>query len=71
MSKALDITQIVLSILLIITILMQARGTGLGETFGGGGEVFQTKRGVEKILFKATIIIAILFIGTALLNVVY
>lgn len=71
MSNVLDVVQIVLSVLLIIAILMQSRGAGLGETFGGGGEVFQTKRGVEKTLFRATIVLSVLFLGTALLNVIY
>lgn len=58
----LKITQIVLSILLVTVILLQNRGGGLGEVFGGsGGGVYLTKRGVEKKIFVATIIVAILF----------
>ena len=64
-----SIIQIVLSILLVTAILLQQRGTGLGSAFGGGGEVFRTKRGVEKGLFYATIVIAVLFFVTAILNV--
>jgi preprotein translocase subunit SecG len=64
-----SIIQIVLSILLVAAILLQQRGTGLGSAFGGGGEVFRTKRGVEKGLFYATIVIAVLFFVTAILNV--
>lgn len=64
-----SIIQIVLSILLVAAILLQQRGTGLGSAFGGGGEVFRTKRGVEKGLFYATIVIAALFFVTAILNV--
>lgn len=64
------IIQMVLSILLIVAILLQQRGSGLGAAFGGGSEVFRTKRGVEKILHYATIAIAILFFGNALLTIV-
>lgn len=64
------IIQMVLSVLLIAAILLQQRGSGLGAAFGGGSEVFRTKRGVEKILHYATIAIAILFFGNAILTLV-
>jgi preprotein translocase subunit SecG len=64
----LSIAQIVLAILLIAAIILQARGTGLGAAFGGGGNVFRTKRGAEKKLHQMTIVIAILFFGVALAN---
>ncbi len=57
----LQIAQTIIPILLIIVILMQSRGTGLGGTFGGGGGVYLTKRGLEKKLFIATIVLATLF----------
>lgn len=65
----LPLIQIVLSVLLCAAILLQQRGSGLGAAFGGEGNVFRTKRGVEKGLFYATIGIAILFFITAILNV--
>jgi preprotein translocase subunit SecG len=65
----LPIIMILLSALLTTAILLQQRGTGLGGAFGGDGNVFRTKRGVEKGLFYATIGIAILFFATAILNV--
>lgn len=61
--------QIVLSVLLIIGVLLQQRGAGLSGTFGGGGMEYSTKRGAEKILFNATIVIAALFIVFAILAV--
>lgn len=67
--RILNIAQIVISILLVVAILLQARGTGLGGVFGGGGEVFRTKRGLEKTLFTATIVLAVLFFGIAFANV--
>ncbi|MBI4598649.1 preprotein translocase subunit SecG [Candidatus Uhrbacteria bacterium] len=65
----LNAAQIILGALLIGGILLQARGTGLGMAFGGEGNVYRTKRGVEKRLFQATIAVAILFFGVALANV--
>lgn len=64
----LNIAQIVLAVLLVAAILLQARGTGLGAAFGGGGNVYRTKRGAEKKLFQLTIVIAILFFGVSLAN---
>ena len=65
----LPIIMILLSALLTTAILLQQRGTGLGGAFGGDGNVFRTKRGVENGLFYATIGITILFFATAILNV--
>jgi preprotein translocase subunit SecG len=56
------ILQIIVSVLLMVAILMQNRGTGLGGVFGGSGGVYLTKRGLEKKLFMATIVLAAIFI---------
>ena len=61
--------QIGLALLLIITIVLQQRGSGIGGAFGGEGAAFQTKRGIEKTLFIATIVLSALFLGVALANV--
>ena len=61
--------QIVVSILIVLLVLLQERSSGISGLFGGGGEgVYQTRRGVEKILFYATVIAIIVFAGLALLN---
>jgi protein translocase, SecG subunit len=65
----LNIAQIVVSILLIIAVLMQQRGTGLSATFGGEGNIYRTKRGVEKALFIATIVLSIVFFAIAIANI--
>ena len=65
----LNVAQITLAILLVASILLQARGTGLGAAFGGGGNVYRTKRGAEKKIFQFTIVVSILFFGIALVNV--
>jgi preprotein translocase subunit SecG len=59
---AIKIAQVVVAILLIVAILMQNRGTGLGGIFGGNDSVYLTKRGLEKKLFIATIVLAVIFI---------
>lgn len=64
-----SLIQIVISILLVTAILLQQRGTGLGAAFGGSSDVFRTKRGIEKSLFYATIVLAVLFFVTAIVNV--
>lgn len=65
----LNIAQIVFAILLVISIVLQARGSGLGAIFGGEGNVYRAKRGIEKILFVSTIVIAVLFFATAIANI--
>lgn len=67
----LSIIQLVSAVLLIISILLQNRGTGLGSAFGGEGNVYRTKRGLESVLFKATIALAVIFLGASLLSVLY
>jgi protein translocase SecG subunit len=62
MKQIIEILQVVVSIALIIFVLFQQRGSGLGSVFGGGGEVYHSRRGFEKILFKGTIAAAFLFL---------
>jgi preprotein translocase subunit SecG len=64
------IAQLVISLLLILVILLQNRGTGLGSTFGGSGGVYLTKRGLEKKLFIATIVLAVLFFIVSVLGII-
>ena len=57
------IFQIVVCVLLTVSVLLQNRAEGLGKMFGGGGEVFRTKRGLEKFLYYFTIaLIAVLVV---------
>ncbi len=62
MQTYLNVAQIVLCIALILAILLQVRGGGLGGIFGQADTVFRTKRGVEKTLFQLTIVLVILFV---------
>ena len=61
MHQILLIAQIVLAVFLTIAILLQAQGSGLGAAWGGGGETYHTRRGLEKVLFYSTIVGIILF----------
>jgi len=70
-NNILNISQAVLAVILIISVLLQARGTGLGAAFGGDSNVYRTKRGIEKKLFQVTIVVAILFFGVSLANVLF
>jgi len=60
--------QTVLSLLLIIGIVLQNRGASLGGAFGGDNfaSTFYKRRGAEKFLFNATIVVAILFVAAAI-----
>lgn len=52
--------------LMILCILLQARGASLGAGFGSSGELFTTRRGTDKSLFEATIVLACIFVGSLL-----
>lgn len=69
--EILPIFQIAVSLLLIISVLFQNRGTALSATFGGGdGVIKHTRRGFEKFLVTFTIILAILFFVSSFVNLV-
>jgi len=67
-SSILSILNIILSVLLVIVVLLQQRGSGLGSAFGGSGSVYTTKRGADRFLFQATIAIAIAFFVVSFAN---
>jgi len=67
MTTALSIIQILISIALIAVVLLQQQGTGLGDAFGGGGGgAYRSKRGFERVLHRTTIVLAILFVASAI-----
>ncbi len=59
---------IILSVLIVILILIQGKGAGLGSAWGGGGEMYQTRRGVEKITLRITILLIIIFFVVSIAN---
>ena len=67
LQNALLYIQIIISVLVVVSILLQNRAEGLGKMFGGGGEVFRTKRGLEKFLYYFTIALVVLLVITSLL----
>ncbi|MBT4277600.1 preprotein translocase subunit SecG [Candidatus Falkowbacteria bacterium] len=71
MSKFFTILQLVSALLLVVTILMQQRGSGLSGLFGGSGDVYRSKRGAEKMLFITTIVLAVLFLGSGVANLIF
>ncbi|MDO8425418.1 MAG: preprotein translocase subunit SecG [bacterium] len=66
----LGIIQLISAILLVGVIILQQRGTGLGSAFGGDGSAYRTLRGIEKTLLVSTIVLAVVFFGSALAQVV-
>jgi len=71
MDKILNIIQIAIAVLLAVMILLQQRGTGLSSALGGeGGGVYFKKRGAEKVIFIATIVLAVLFVGFAIARMI-
>lgn len=61
------VAQIVLAVALIMAIMLQVRGGGLGGIFGQADTVYRTKRGLEKTLFQITVVLAVLFIAISLI----
>lgn len=59
---------IIVSIVVVVLILLQGKGAGLGSAWGGSGEMFQTRRGVEKITLQLTIAMILVFLAIALIS---
>lgn len=70
MNKFLPYVQLGVTALLIVFILLQQRGQALGSAFGEGAGFYATRRGIQKRIFVATIILGAVFIALALLNLV-
>lgn len=62
--------QLLLGAFLTILVLLQNRGAGLGSAWGGGGELYITRRGMEKMLFRLTILVAALFVIVSLASLI-
>ena len=67
MEGALNFAQILISVVLIVVVLLQVRDGG-GGIFGSGQATYRTRRGVEKTLFQATIVMGIVFIMVSILS---
>lgn len=64
------VAQIIVSTLLIGAILIQSRGAGLGSAFGGQAKSYHSRRGFEKMLFKATVVLAVVFLFLSLVALI-
>lgn len=65
--------QIILSVLITVTVLMQQSDAGLGGAFGGddsSGSIHKTRRGFEKTIFNTTIVFSVLFVASALVTAI-
>lgn len=70
LSFALQVITLVSGIIIMLLVLLQARGASLGAGFGSSGELFTTRRGVDKSLHEATIVMVIIFVGSMLVNLI-
>lgn len=68
MQTYINVAQIVLAVALILAILFQVRGGGLGGIFGQPDTVYRTKRGVERTLFQITVALIVLFIVVSIVS---
>ena len=66
----LQIVTIVSAVLMIFAILLQQRGASLGAGFGSSGELFTTRRGIDKNLFEVTIILSVIFVLSILAGLI-
>jgi preprotein translocase subunit SecG len=64
----LTVAQMILAAALVAAILLQQRGTGLGGAFGGEVTAYRSRRGIERTLFRLTIVLAVLFVLFSLLS---
>lgn len=67
---ALQIAEMVVVALLVTTILLQQKGSGLGAVFGGGDNIYATKRGAEKFIFISSIVLSVIFLGLGIASFV-
>ncbi|MBE2266600.1 MAG: preprotein translocase subunit SecG [Anaerolinea sp.] len=71
MDQALQVVSIIVSVVLVILVLLQAKGSGLGNLLGGGdsgGGITRTRRGLEKTLFQITVVLSFVFLMVAILS---
>ena len=66
----LNIAQILISLLLIVLILMQTRGTGFAAGYSADTSIFRTRRGLERTIFQLTIGVSVLFLVVSIMSVV-
>jgi len=68
MKDILLIVNIIIAGAIVVFILIQGRGAGLGSAWGGGGEMFQTRRGIEKVTMRLTAVMILIFFIVSIIN---
>ncbi|MDD3661465.1 MAG: preprotein translocase subunit SecG [Candidatus Dojkabacteria bacterium] len=68
LKTGITIAQIIIAVLVVVTILLQNRGEGLGSFFGGGGEIFRTRRGVENLMYYVSLGLSALLVVLSIVN---
>ena len=71
MSTYINIVQIIVSVVVIVVVLLQSRGSGFSATFSSDTSIYRTRRGVERTLFNVTIGLAVLFVAISILSVIF
>lgn len=69
--QILTLFQIVVALLIIVSVTFQTRGSESGIAFGGAGEGYKSKRGLEKFLFYFTVVLAAIFAAISILSLLY
>jgi preprotein translocase subunit SecG len=64
----LEIAQIVIAVAVSSSILLQARGTGLSSTFGGESTAYRSRRGLERTLFRMTVVLIVVYVIVSILG---
>ena len=68
MQTYLNIAQIIVAVALTLAVLFQVKGGGLGGIFGQADTVYRTQRGLEKTLFRVTIVLVVIFLGLSIIS---
>lgn len=69
-NSILQITTIISALLMVLAVLLQQRGASLGAGFGSSGELFTTRRGIDKNLFELTIVLSVIFVLSILAGLI-
>ncbi|MBI3103736.1 preprotein translocase subunit SecG [Candidatus Daviesbacteria bacterium] len=70
MKPVISLIQIIFGVLLVLVIIIQQKGSGLGSAFGGELGFYRTKRGAEKLLFYATIVLSVAFLISSIAGLI-
>ncbi len=69
MKTLFSVITVVSGVLMVLSILVQNRGQSLGASFGGDSNFYRSKRGAERVIFNATIVLSIIFVASVILSI--